>query len=105
MNPSKLYQFLNEQLLPDAVKEYAKLITEVEMLAGLKKYIEEKLLPRLGQKAAKGISRGTARQIMLEEGFLYTEHKKALYYDGHECPDVVDSQQDVFIPAFYRHLP
>ncbi|KIJ46075.1 hypothetical protein M422DRAFT_250504 [Sphaerobolus stellatus SS14] len=41
------------------------------------------------------------------EGFKYTAHKKALYYDGHECPDVTLYRQETFIPsmkAYDRHL-
>jgi hypothetical protein len=33
------------------------------------------------------------------------EVKKGLFYDGHECPDVVAYRQNVFIPAFDRLCP
>ena len=46
----------------------------------------------------KGITVETARQFLREEGFRYVEHKKGLYYDGHERPDVVEYRQKVFIP-------
>ena len=31
------------------------------------------------------------------------EHKKALYYNGHEQPDVVDYCQNSFLPAMAEH--
>ena len=31
------------------------------------------------------------------------EHKKALYYNGHEWPDVVDYCQNSFLPAMAEH--
>jgi hypothetical protein len=34
---------------------------------------------------------------MHAEGFEYSEHRKALFYDGHECSDVVDYWQNVFL--------
>ena len=31
------------------------------------------------------------------------QYKKALYFDGHERPDVVDYRQNVFLPAMARY--
>ena len=31
------------------------------------------------------------------------QHKKALYYDGHDRPDVVDYRQNVFLPAMKEY--
>ncbi len=31
---------------------------------------------------------------MLEDGFAFTVHKKAIFYDGHEHPDVVSDWQN-----------
>ena len=39
-----------------------------------------------------------AQELMKKEGFEYTEHKKALYFNGHERPDVVDDHQIWFLP-------
>lgn len=51
----------------------------------------------------KGISVSTAHRWLHCEGFQYMEHKKALYYDGHEWLDVVDYQQNYFLPAMADH--
>jgi hypothetical protein len=37
------------------------------------------------------------------EGFKYTEHKKALYYDGHDWSDVVYYCQKIFLPAMAKY--
>jgi len=105
MSPAKCQSFLNNELLPEKAKEYAKDIATVEMPQGLQKYLEKELLPRFGFKVKKGISYSTAREIIAEEGFMFTEYKKALYFDGHERPDNVDYRQNDFIPAFYRLMP
>jgi hypothetical protein len=68
--------------------------------------MELELFPRIQYcKVGKGITLETARQFLHNEGFQFTEHKKALYYDGHERPDVVEYRQNVFLPAMeqYRH--
>ncbi|KAF8218981.1 hypothetical protein L208DRAFT_1345003 [Tricholoma matsutake] len=49
-------------------------------------------------KVGRGISLCTACRWLHAEGFCYTEHKKALYYDGHEWPDVLAYQKNVFLP-------
>ncbi|KAF9455567.1 hypothetical protein BDZ94DRAFT_1277918 [Collybia nuda] len=64
-------------------------IVESEMPWGLKKYLEVELFPRIQLKVARGVSVRTARHWLHCEGFKFTEHKKALYYDGHDRPDVV----------------
>ncbi|KAJ7805655.1 hypothetical protein B0H14DRAFT_3770830, partial [Mycena olivaceomarginata] len=43
------------------------------------------------------------RRLLQREGFVYTEHKKGLYYNGHERPDVVDDRQNRFLPAMAGH--
>src|ERR1700720_2373183 len=58
-------------------------------------------------KVGKGISISTTRRWMERQGFRYTKYKKALYFDGHERPDVVYYRQHIFLPlmAEYRsHL-
>ncbi|PCH40572.1 hypothetical protein WOLCODRAFT_67521, partial [Wolfiporia cocos MD-104 SS10] len=32
-------------------------------------------------------------------GLHYVSYKKTLYFDGHECPNVVHYQQNTFLPA------
>ena len=52
-----------------------------------------------------GISLATARHWLHSEGFKYTTHKKGLYFDGHDWPDVVEYQQNVFLPAMKMFEP
>lgn len=40
---------------------------------------------------------------MHHQGFQYQTYKKAIYYDGHERPDVVDYWQNVFLPTMALH--
>ncbi|KAJ7599763.1 hypothetical protein C8J56DRAFT_1072391 [Mycena floridula] len=82
MDPAKLQDFTEKKMIPAAAKAYLQTIVDGEMPRGLKKYLELELFPRIQLKVAKGI-----------------KHKKALYYDGHERPDVVKYRQEVFIPA------
>ena len=84
MDPQKLSDFTKNKLLPDEAKKYLHHIVEKEMPAGLKRYLEIELFPRVRMKVGKGISLQTARRWLHKEGFQYTAHKKALYYDGHE---------------------
>jgi len=39
----------------------------------------------------------------MHEGFQYTQHKKAIYYDRHDQLDVVKYQQEVFLPAMAKY--
>ncbi|TFY73326.1 hypothetical protein EWM64_g10686 [Hericium alpestre] len=103
MNPAKLAEFSKDKMVTDAAMEYAHHIVDVEMPQGLKKYLEVELFLRIHLKAAKGISLRTARRWLHREGFRYTEHKKSLYFDGHECPDVVAYRQNTFLPAMLEH--
>lgn len=99
MNPKKLSDFTKGKLLEDEVKKYLHQVVSTEMPRGLKKYLEVELFPRVHMKVAKGISLRTAQRWLRKEGFRYTAHKKALYYDGHERKDVVDDRQDRFLPS------
>ncbi|KII87813.1 hypothetical protein PLICRDRAFT_176579 [Plicaturopsis crispa FD-325 SS-3] len=99
MDPAKLSDFSKDKMVPDVADKYLRNIVNVEIPNGLKKYLDTELLPRAHLKAAKGISLRTARRWLHREGFQYTEHKKSLYYDGHERPDVVHYRQNVFLPA------
>ncbi|KAJ6505240.1 hypothetical protein C8R45DRAFT_817655 [Mycena sanguinolenta] len=86
-DPAKLVEFSQQKMVPAAADKYLRKITEEEMPLGLKKYMEVELFPRISFKVGRGISLRTARRLLQREGFLYTEHKKGLYYDGHERPD------------------
>jgi len=101
MNPEKLVEFSEKKMIPDAANKYLRQIVDDEMPRGLKRYMEHELFPRIQQKVAKGVSLETARQFLHKEGFRYVEHKKALYYDGHERPDVVEYRQNIFIPQLF----
>jgi hypothetical protein len=78
-------------------------IVDKEMPLGLKKYMELELFPRIHMKVGKGISISTARRWLQREGFKYMQHKKAIYYDSHDRPDVVKYRQEVFLPAMANH--
>jgi len=98
MNPVKLAKFSQKTMIPTAADKYLRNIVEEEMPHGLKQCLEVELFPQIHQKVVKGITIETARQFIHQEGFCYVEHKKGLYYDGHEQPDVVEYRQKVFIP-------
>jgi transposase len=102
MNPQKLADFTKNKLLPDESKKYLRHVVSKEMPAGLKKYMELELFPHIQLKVARGISLRMVRRWLHKEGFKYTAHKKALYYDGHKREDVVDYQQNVFLPAMKK---
>ncbi|KAG2337025.1 hypothetical protein BDR05DRAFT_952948 [Suillus weaverae] len=73
-------------------------MVDEEMLKGLKKYLELELFPRIHMKVACGVSLSTARHWMRSKGFRYISHKKGLYFDGHDRPDVIEYQQNIFLP-------
>ncbi|KAF7325461.1 hypothetical protein MKEN_00394400 [Mycena kentingensis (nom. inval.)] len=106
MDPGKLKKLVNNELDPKTAKEYAKEITETEMPVGLREYVEKTLLPRLQLKrTGHGFSLSTMCRVLAREGFTYTLHKKAVYYDGHERPDVVADRMERFIPAMEAIRP
>ena len=84
MDPAKLVEFSQQKMVPSAAKKYLEKIVTNEMPTGLKWYMEVELFPRIQLKVGKGVSLQTAHQFLYSEGFRYTEHKKSLYYDGHE---------------------
>lgn len=102
-NPAKLADFTNNKLLPDEAEKYLHHIVNKEMPAGMKRHLEYELFPRIQLKVGKGICVSTARRWMLRNGFHYMRYKKALYFDGHERPDVVDYRQNVFLPAMAEY--
>jgi hypothetical protein len=98
MNPEKLSQFTKNELAPNAASDYLRHITEQEMPRGLKRFMEVELFPRIHLKVGRGVSLSTARRWLHREGFRYIGHKKGLYFDGHDRPDVVSYRQDEFLP-------
>ncbi|KAJ6483914.1 hypothetical protein C8R45DRAFT_829902 [Mycena sanguinolenta] len=86
MDPQKLADFSAGKLIPEAAKKYAHDVIRDEMPRGLKKYMEAELLPRFQLK-----------------GFQYIGHKKDVYFDGHDRPDVVAYRQNEFLPAMAKH--
>jgi len=99
MSPEKLAQFSENKLIPSAADEYLRHIIKEEMPRGLKQYMEYELFPRIQLKVSRGISLSTARRWMCQERFRYILHKKGLYFDGHDRPDVVAYHQDHFLPS------
>ena len=60
MNPAKLAAFTRDELIPGEAEKYARQIVDKEMPAGLKKYLELELFPRIHLKVGKGICLSTA---------------------------------------------
>ena len=89
MNPEKLVNFTKDNTIDEALRKHMRHVVDNEIPRGLQKYLEVELFPRIQLKVTKGISIHTARRWLHREGFQYTEHKKSLYFDGHERPDVV----------------
>ena len=105
MDPSKLNRFTQNKLVPQIADKYLRHIVQDEMPQGLKKYMDLELFPRIHLKVGCGISLATARRWLHADGFKYTTHKKGLYFDGHDRPDVVDYRQNVFLPAMKAYEP
>jgi hypothetical protein len=105
MDPAKLAKFTKNELLPDVAAKYLQHITREEMPKGLKKYMEVELFPRIHLKVGWGVSLSTAHRWLHLEGFRYTSHKKGLYFDGHDRPDVVAYRQNQFLPAMKEIEP
>lgn len=103
MDPSKLAAFSQNKLLPAVADQYVRHVVDFEMPNGLKRYLEIDLFPRIQLKVGKGISLRTARRWLHREGFRYTSHKKSLYFDGHERPDVVRYRQTEFLPTMAEY--
>ncbi|KIM81105.1 hypothetical protein PILCRDRAFT_89356 [Piloderma croceum F 1598] len=103
MNPEKLAAFSKNQMVPAVAEKYVRQITVFEIPQGLSKYLELELFPRIQLKVRKGVSLRTARRWLHCKDFKYTEHKKSLYFDRPERPDVVEYRQDVFLPEMAEH--
>jgi hypothetical protein len=103
MDPKKLAEYSKNNMVSTAAKNYFRDVVNKEMPAGLKRYMDLELFPRLHLKPGRGVCITTATQWLHREGFRYTEHKKALYYDGHDRPDVVNYRQTQFLPLMAKH--
>ena len=99
LNPEKLAEFTKGSLVPAVAEKYVRELVDEEMPCGLKKYMEKELFPRMHLKVGRGVSLSTAWRWLWSEGFHYTGHKKGLYFDSHDHPDVVAYRQEVFLPA------
>jgi hypothetical protein len=102
VNPEKLAGFSKQEMVPAAAKQYLRHVTNLEIPQGLKQYLEVKLFAQIQLKPTKGVSLSTTRRLLKQEGFQFQEYKKALYYDGHERPDVVQDCQTRFLPEMAR---
>ena len=105
MDPEKLSKFSQNKLIPNAANKYLQHITQNEMPHGLQRYMEYKLFPQIHLQVGHGISLATARRWLHKEGFKYIHHKKDLYFDGHDRPDVVEYRQEHFLPAMKAYEP
>ena len=83
INPTKLQGFLQQELPFAEAETYAQQILSDELPQGLKAHFKSVILPRLHLQS-NGISLSTIWRVMLEDGFAFTIHKKAIFYDGHK---------------------
>jgi hypothetical protein len=103
VNPEKLAEFAQDKLIPEVAEKYLQEIVNEEMPRGLKRYMELELFPRIHLKVGRGISLRTAHRWLQRESFHYISHKKGLYFDGHDWPDVVDYRQHHFLPEMKEY--
>ncbi len=101
-DPQKFTCFINDELLPEAACKYAVGTIEPAMRRGLQQYLQVELFPRIHVKAAGGVSLKTSKRLMHKLGFGFVEHAKAVYFDGHEQPDIVQDHLERFIPEIDR---
>ena len=83
---------------------YATFVRE-EMPLGLKKYMEVELFPCVHLWVGHGISLSTVRRWLRLEGFHFISHKKGLYFDGHDRPNVLSYRQNEFLPTMKHNEP
>ncbi|KAH9037972.1 hypothetical protein EDB83DRAFT_2524536 [Lactarius deliciosus] len=104
IDPSKLQMLLRQQLPFAEAETYMQRILGEEIPQGLKDHFESVILPRLHLQS-NGISLSTIHRMMIEDGFAFTIHKKAIFYDGHKRPDVLNDRQNRFIPEILALRP
>jgi len=105
MNPDKPRQFSKNELIPDATDKYLCHLVCEEMPLDLKKYMDVELFPRVHLQVGRGISLSTARCWLRQEGFHFISHKKGMYFDGHDHPDVLSYRHNEFLPTMKCHEP
>ncbi|KAJ6484122.1 hypothetical protein C8R45DRAFT_1099271 [Mycena sanguinolenta] len=74
MDPAKLVESSEQKMVPAAADKYLRKITEEEMPAGVKKYMEVELFPRMAFKVGRGISLRMARRLLQQGGALHTQN-------------------------------
>ena len=94
---------MKNEMIPAEAKKHTHHIVDKEMPEGLQKYLELELFPQVHLKVGKGISISTACWWLHQEGLCYIEHKKGLYYDCHDWPDVLDYCQNGFLPLMEKY--
>ncbi|KAF8223820.1 hypothetical protein L208DRAFT_1411337, partial [Tricholoma matsutake] len=60
------------------------------------------IFPELNINLAKGISERTAHQWLIKLGWHRTVVQKGVYMDGHECDDIMEYQNKVFLPTIHQ---
>jgi hypothetical protein len=65
--------------------------------------MEYELFPQIHLKVGQGISLSMACWWMYKEEFQFISHKKGLYFNGHDHPDVVVYHQDHFLPSMKKY--
>ncbi|KAF7308048.1 hypothetical protein MKEN_01167100 [Mycena kentingensis (nom. inval.)] len=104
-DPAQLAEFFKTRFVTPQTQAFLRNLVEDEIPRALRAYVQNTLFPRIGVKTGlkQTISLSTAREWMAKFGWKYQEHKKALYFDGHERPDVVEYRQKEFIPKLRAH--
>ncbi|KAF7371832.1 hypothetical protein MVEN_00040000 [Mycena venus] len=92
----KSYSLCDDPIIRAELRPYVRSEKWAMDPAKLVEFSENKMVGRR-------VSLRTARRLLRRDGFTYTEHKKGLYYDGHERPDVVDDRQNRVLPAMAGH--
>ena len=103
IDPAKLADFSAKKMVPKTAEAYGTNLMKKEIPVGLKQYLELELFPQIHMKVVQGVSLSTARRWLHRQGFRFTEHCKALYFDGHERPDVVEYRQNNFVPQLKEY--
>ncbi|EFP74316.1 uncharacterized protein PGTG_00272 [Puccinia graminis f. sp. tritici CRL 75-36-700-3] len=82
----------NPQLKEALFKWAASQLPGVVTPLTFRSHVVNELLPNFGLDAT--LSRNAATRWMYKLGYRPQEHKKALYFDGHERPDVVQARSE-----------
>ena len=90
-------------MIPSEADTYLHHVVNKKMPQGFKQDLEVELFSHIQLKVRKGISISTACRWLHWEGFHYMQHQKALYYDGHNWPDVLEYRHKSFSPTMERY--